>query len=260
MRLSGKVALVTGGASGIGRSTALTFAREGATVVVADLNLAGAEETVQRLDGKGSAEQLNVADEAAWIAAFDRVLVKYGRLDILVNCAGIGWAGNFEDMPIDAWNAMVAVNLTGVMIGCKHGVRAMRQAGNGGSIVNISSVGGLVGGDDIAGYCATKGGVTLLTKSVALHCARYQTGIRCNSIHPTYVDTEMLDPVAAAFPNRQVLLDGMASGIPMGRVAVPQDIADAILFLASEEASLVSGHSMVVDGAQLAGIPSRHTV
>ena len=135
----------------------------------------------------------------------------------------------------------------------------MRQAGKGGSIINISSIAGLVGGDDIAGYSATKGGVTMLTKSVALHCCKYGTGIRCNSVHPTYVDSEMLDPVAAAFPSREAMIAGMASAVPMGRIAVPQDIANACLYLASDESAMVNGASLVVDGAQLAGLSSRHT-
>lgn len=258
-RLDGKVAIVTGGASGIGRATALNFVAEGATVVAADLNLEGAEETARRAGGNCLARSLDVSSEAAWAALVDEVLEACGRLDVLVNGAGIGWAGNFEEMPLDAWNAMLSVNLTGVMLGCQQGIRAMRKAGNGGSIINISSIGGLVGGEDIGGYCASKGGVTLLTKSVALHCARYKTGIRCNSVHPTYVDTEMLDPVADAIGDRDAMIQAMAALVPIGRVAKPEDIAAMNLFLASDEAAMVSGAQMVVDGAQLAGLPSAHS-
>ncbi|HEY8352589.1 MAG TPA: SDR family oxidoreductase, partial [Sphingomonadales bacterium] len=201
--------------------------------------------------------RLDVSNPAAWDALAAEVLNRFNRFDVLVNGAGIGWAGRFEDMPLDAWNAMVAVNLTGVMLGCQVAVKAMKTAGNGGAIVNISSVGGLVGGEDIVGYCATKGGVTLLTKSVALYCAK--DGIRCNSVHPTYVDTEMLDPVAAAFGSREAMLKGMAAEVPMGRVARPEDVAGAILYLASDDAAMVSGSALLVDGAQLAGLPARHT-
>jgi NAD(P)-dependent dehydrogenase (short-subunit alcohol dehydrogenase family) len=133
----------------------------------------------------------------------------------------------------------------------------MRTTSSKGSIVNVSSVAGLVGGDDIAGYSASKGGVTTLTKSVALHGAKY--GIRCNSVHPTYVDSEMLDDVAEKFPSRQAMLDGMASLVPLGRVAKPLDIAQAILFLASDESAMITGAPLIVDGGQLAGIPSRHS-
>lgn len=256
-RFDGKVAVVTGGASGIGRATALAFAREGAKVVVADINEAGAAETARRVGGQSFAFRLDVSNPAAWDALAAEVLNRFNRFDVLVNGAGIGWAGRFEDMPLDAWNAMVAVNLTGVMLGCQVAVKAMKTAGNGGAIVNISSVGGLVGGEDIVGYCATKGGVTLLTKSVALYCAK--AGIRCNSVHPTYVDTEMLDPVAAAFGSREAMLKGMAAEVPMGRVARPEDVAGAILYLASDDAAMVSGSALLVDGAQLAGLPARHT-
>jgi NAD(P)-dependent dehydrogenase (short-subunit alcohol dehydrogenase family) len=258
-RLEGRVAIVTGGASGIGRATCKTFAREGATVVVADINKAGAEATASAIGAAASAHAIDVADELAWRELIGVSIERLGRLDILVNCAGIGRAGNFEDLTMEDWTAQVDVNLTGVFLGCKHGVKAMRAAGNGGSIINISSIAGLVGGDDIAGYSATKGGVTMLTKSVALHCAKHRTGIRCNSVHPTYVDSEMLDPVAAMFPSREAMLAGMAEAVPMGRVAIPQDIANACLFLASDESSLISGSSILVDGAQLAGLPSRHT-
>lgn len=258
-RLAGKVAIVTGGASGIGRATCALFTAEGARVLVADINEMGANATVKLLGDASGAHKLDVASEPAWQGLMAKCLELHKRLDVLVNCAGIGRAGNFEDLSLEDWDAQVAVNLTGVFLGCKHGVKAMRQAGNGGSIVNISSIAGLVGGDDIAGYSATKGGVTTLTKSVALHCAKYRTGIRCNSVHPTYVDSEMLDPVAAMFPSREAMLDGMAEAVPVGRVAKPLDIARACLFLASDESEMVSGSSLLVDGAQLAGLASKHT-
>ncbi len=256
-RLEGKAAIVTGGASGIGRATCKLFAQEGANVIVADLDMDGAQATVEAIGAAACPYTLDVTKEEAWEGLMAGGLGVGGNLDILVNCAGIGRAGDFEELSLEDWNAMVAVNLTGVFLGCKHGVRAMRQAGNGGSIVNISSIAGLVGGDDIAGYSATKGGVTMLTKSVALHGARF--GIRCNSVHPTYVDSEMLDPVAEAFPDRETMLAGMAKLVPLGRVATPQDIANAILFLASDEAAIVTGSALLADGGQLAGLPSAHT-
>jgi len=256
-RLEGKVAIVTGGASGIGRATCELFAKEGAVVIVADIDLDGAHATAESIGSAATAFDLDVSSEAAWERLFAHCLETQNRTDILVNCAGTGRAGNFEDLSLEDWNAMVAVNLTGVFLGCKHGVKTMRQAGNGGSIVNISSIAGLVGGEDIAGYSATKGGVTMLTKSVALHGAPY--GVRCNSIHPTYVDSEMLDPVAEMFPDRETMLAGMAELVPLGRVAVPKDIAYTILFLASEESAMVTGSALIADGGQLAGLPSKHS-
>ena len=136
----------------------------------------------------------------------------------------------------------------------------MSQSTDPGAIVNLSSIAGLVGGEDIAGYSASKGGVTMLTKSVALYCAGKGYNIRCNSIHPTYVDTEMLDPIVEAFDSRQVMLDGMASQVPIGRVAVPADIASAIVFLCTRDASMITGHQMVIDGGQLAGLPAQHSI
>jgi len=183
----------------------------------------------------------------------------FGGLDILVNSAGIGFTGDFEDMALGHWNAMISVNLTGTFLGCQKAIKLMKKSGKPAAIANISSLGGLVGGEDIAGYCASKGGVTLLTKSVALYCAGKGYNIRCNSIHPTYVDTEMLDPVADAFGSRKVMLDGMASQVPIGRVAKPEDIASAILYLCSAEASMVTGHQMVIDGGQMAGMPAQHS-
>lgn len=258
-RLSGKTAIVTGAASGIGRATAMLFAAEGAQVLIVDVNGAGAAETLKSVGSGASAHKVDVTSEPAWQKLMAMCLDQHGRLDVLVNCAGIGRAGNFEELSLDDWDMQIAVNLTGVFLGCKHGVKAMRAAGNGGSIINISSIAGLVGGDDIAGYSASKGGVTTLTKSIALHCAKYRTGIRCNSIHPTYVDSEMLDPVAETFPSREAMLAGMAEAVPMGRVATPLDIAKACLFLASDESSMISGSPLLVDGAQLAGMASKHT-
>ena len=253
-RLKEKIAIVTGGASGIGRATCQLFAREGAKVIVADLQEEKARAIAE--DCGGEAYFLDVSQEDQWRELVDHCLNQYSKLDILINCAGVGRAGDFEDLSTDDWNAMVAVNLNGVFFGCKHTVSAMRKSDAKGSIINVSSVAGVVGGEDIAGYSATKGGVTMLTKSVALHAAKY--GIRCNSIHPTYVDSEMLDDVAERFPSRQAMLDGMASLVPLGRVAKPIDIAQAVLFLASDESSMITGSPLLVDGGQLAGLPSRH--
>lgn len=259
-RLDNKVALVTGGSSGIGRETCKVLASEGAKILVADLNESGGAQTVASIATDARFQHLDVTDEASWERGIATALDTYGALDILVNSAGIGFSGDFEDTSLEAWNALMNVNLTGVFLGCKHAVQAMKKAGRGGSIINLSSVAGLVGGEDIAAYSASKGGVTMLTKSVALSCAGRGFNIRCNSVHPTYVDTEMLDPIAELFGGRDAMRAGMAQSVPMGRLATPRDIADAILFLASDESSLMTGSAMVVDGGTTAGLPSRHTV
>lgn len=256
-RLKGKRALVTGGASGIGRAACNTLAGEGARVMVADIDATGCAKTVADIGDMAASVSLDVTDESQWQAAAAETTAAFGGLDILVNCAGIGFSGDFWDTTLEDWNRIIAVNLTGTFLGCKHVINAMRDSG-GGSIVNISSIAGVLGGEDIAAYSATKGGVTMLTKSVALNCAGKGLNIRCNSIHPTYVDSEMLDPVADMFGSRETMLAGMAELVPLGRVAVPQDVANMILFLASDESAMVTGSAILLDGGQTAGLPSRH--
>lgn len=253
------MALVTGGASGIGRETCKLFAAEGARVLVADVNESGGEETVASIGDAARFLHLDVSNEEKWVQAVATAEGTFGGLDVLVNSAGVGFSGDFEDTSLDEWNGLMSVNLTGVFLGCKHAVRAMKNSG-GGAIVNLSSIAGLVGGEDIAAYSASKGGVTMLSKSVALSCAGRGLNIRCNSVHPTYVDTEMLDPIAELFGGRDAMLAGMAESVPLGRLATARDIANAILFLVSDESSMVTGSAMVVDGGQTAGLSARHTV
>lgn len=258
-RFRGKTVFVTGGASGIGRATARRFVAEDARVIIADINEEQARTIAAELGGNAMAMRVDVSSEPAWEQAMQDTLAWAGRLDIMCNIAGIGRGGNIEEITLEDWNAMIAVNLTGTMLGCKHGVRTIASSGGNGAIINMSSIGGLVGPADIAGYNATKGGVTILTKSVALHCAQRRYPIRCVSIHPTYVDSEMLDPVAAAAGvTRQSLTAAMAQQVPIGRVATPDDVASAVLFAASDEASMISGSGIIVDGAQLAGPPGAH--
>ena len=256
-RVGGKVALVTGAGSGIGRATCALLHAEGAVVIAADINRQQGEKTVASLSSRSAFFRLDVADESQWQEATGRCLADQGGLDVLVNCAGIGISGPFEETTLEDWNRIMAVNLTGVFLGCKHGVKTMMAAGRGGSIVNISSVAGLVGGEDIAAYSASKGGVTLLTKSIALACAR--RGIRCNSIHPTYVDTGMLDPIAELYGDRDAMRSAMAENVPLGRLASASDIAAAVLYLASDESAMVTGSALLVDGGTTAGLPSRHS-
>lgn len=255
-RFKDKIAIVTGAASGIGRETAIQLAKEGCHVIVADINLVMAEKIAKELETESISFKLDVSLEDGWEDVMKCATESFGGLDILINNAGIGITGDFEDMPLTDWDAMISVNLTGTFLGCQKAIKLMKKTGNPGVIINISSVGGLAGGEDVAGYCATKGGVTLLTKSVALYCAGKGYDIRCNSIHPTVVDTAMLNPIADASGSREAMLKHMASLVPVGRVAKPSDISSAILFLCSSDASMVTGHQMVIDGAQMAGIRS----
>jgi NAD(P)-dependent dehydrogenase (short-subunit alcohol dehydrogenase family) len=246
-RVQDKVALVTGGASGIGLATAKLFVAEGASVVVADRDVAASTAAVAELGQCASFHRLDVTREDEWVAVTDAVARDFGRIDILVNNAGVVLFKDIEATTLDAWRDLMAVNLDGVFLGCKHAVRVMKGRG-GGSIVNLSSVAGLIGSGNLAAYCASKGGVRLLTKSVALHCARKGYNIRCNSVHPSFAETPMLRTMIAAARNPEKLAAGFASAAPLGRLAQPIEIARAILFLASDESAFTTGAEFVVDG------------
>ncbi len=258
-RVESKVAIVSGGASGIGRETCKTLAREGAKTIVADINTEGAQKVAADIGDNAIALALDVAKEDQWQHCVAECIRRFGRLDIVVNGAGIGFSGNFEETSIEQWQMTLDVNLTGTMLGCKYGIKGIKANDRGGSIINISSLGGLVGAPDIADYCASKGGVTLLTKSVALHCTQHKLNIRCNSVHPTYVDSEMLDPIAEMFGSREAMVSAMAQEVPIGRIAQTQDIANAILFLASDESAMITGSPLIIDGGQLAGVYGQHS-
>jgi NAD(P)-dependent dehydrogenase (short-subunit alcohol dehydrogenase family) len=246
-RVQDKVALVTGGASGIGLATAQLLADEGARVVIGDIDGAAGERAAAALGGRGAFQAFNVTEEAQWIAATDAIVRDHGRLDILVNNAGVALSQDFESTTLDDWRRLMAVNLDGVFLGCKHAVRVMKDRG-GGAIVNLSSVAGLIGDPRLAAYCASKGGVRLLTKSVALHCARRGYDIRCNSVHPSFVETPMLDRMLARARDPARARAGYAAAAPLGRIAQPNDVARMILFLVSDESAFSTGAEFVVDG------------
>ncbi len=245
-RLSGKVALVTGAASGLGRATAILFAREGARVACSDIDLAGARNTAETCGSDAIALAQDVTDEARWRAVIADVETRLGALHILVNNAGIGLPGSIESTPSEDWRRVHAVDLDSVFYGCRAVLGAMRRAGTG-AIVNVSSIAGIVADGNLAAYCSAKAAVRHLTKSVALHCARNRDPIRCNSVHPAFIDTPLLD---AAIPHlsREELLARLAAGNPMGCVGEPDDVAHAILYLASDEAKFVTGAELVIDG------------
>jgi 3(or 17)beta-hydroxysteroid dehydrogenase len=246
-RVQGKVALVTGAASGIGFTTAKLLMEEGARVVVADRDKVRSESAVAALDRRVSFHALDVTREEEWIAATDGVVAEFGRLDILVNCAGVVLFKDIEATALDEWRDLMAVNLDGTFLGCKHAVRVMKDRG-GGSIINMSSVAGIIGHGALAAYCASKGGVRLLTKSVALHCARRGYNIRCNSVHPSFVETPMLRSMIAAARNPEKMEANCIAAAPLGRLAQPSEISRMILFLASDESAFTTGAELVVDG------------
>ena len=245
-RVEGKVALVTGAASGIGRATALMLGREGAKVAVTDIDAGGGEATARDIGAAAIFVAHDVTDEAAWIAAVGRTLEAFGGLHVLVNCAGIGFRGDIEETSLDEWRRVHAVDLDSVFLGCKHVIQAMKGSG-GGSIVNISSVSGIIAGHNLSAYNSAKAGVRLLTKSVALHCARKGFGVRCNSVHPAFVDTPILDGILARL-GRDEGIAKLARQVPLGRIGEPDDVAWGVLYLASDESRFVTGSELVIDG------------
>ncbi len=251
-RLKDKIALITGGASGIGRETARLFAAEGATVVIGDLDESRGKSVAAQLGSRYL--QLDVTREVDWAAARDELIGAYGRLDVLVNSAGISCNGDTIDGPVNIWHRTMAVNATGTYLGCRTAVAMMRAERNVGAIVNICSFYGNIAGDDVIAYAASKGAVRQLTKGVALACAAAGLPIRCNSVHPTFVDSELIQGFADAIGGREAMLTALTPLIPMRRLARPEDVARAILFLASDEAAMTNGAGLPVDGAMLAGI------
>lgn len=252
-RVEGKIALVTGAASviGIGFAIAAALAREGATVVLTDIADGAVAERATDLRAQGLdaiALRHDVADEASWRDVLDRVLAERGALDILVNNAGIAILVPIEQLTAADFRRLVEVNLTGAFLGCKLVAEQMRTHRKGGSIVNISSVSGLVGIAGTAGYGATKGGMRIMTKGIAIETAK--DGIRCNSVHPGAIWTEIQHAAIAKSPESFGQIEQL---IPLGRIGDPADIAAAVLYLASDESRYVTGAELAVDGGLTAG-------
>ena len=249
MRLEGKVALISGGARGQGAVEAKLFAREGAKVVFGDiLDESGkqVEAEIHEAGGEAAYVHLDVTREDDWRTAVNTAIDRYGKLDILVNNAGILIRKGIEDTTEEDWDRIMGVNAKGAFLGTKHSIPAMRQAG-GGSIVNISSTAGLVASPSgSASYTASKGAVRLLTKSTAVQYAK--EGIRCNSIHPGPIDTDMIQETLTDTAK----LEERMQRLPMGRVGTADEIAYGVLYLASEEASFVTGSELVIDGGTTA--------
>jgi NAD(P)-dependent dehydrogenase (short-subunit alcohol dehydrogenase family) len=243
-RLAGKTALITGAASGIGRATAKLFRAEGAKVAATDRNEAGLQDLKPDVD---LVLLQDVTDEARWRQVVDATVAAFGRLDILVNSAGIGTKGNIETETLADWRRVHAVNAEGTFLGCREAVRAMKETG-GGSIVNLSSVAGIIGDAQTIAYCASKGAVRLLTKSAALHCGRSGYKIRVNSVHPSFADTPMVQGLIASSRNPERTREGLARAAPLGRLGRAEEVAAAILYLASDESAFTTGTELIVDG------------
>jgi NAD(P)-dependent dehydrogenase (short-subunit alcohol dehydrogenase family) len=259
-QVAGKVALVTGGASGIGEACCETLAREGAKVVVTDLDETGGGDVVERIKKAGGEAMFlaqDVTDEARWQPVIDATLKAYGRLDVLVANAGIGIMTPIVDMTLADWRRQQAINLDGVFLTVKYGIPAMRKSG-GGSIIMMSSVAGLRGAPMLAAYSATKGGVRLFAKSVALECAAAGDKIRVNSVHPGIIATPIWGKIPTgargAGHNQPINPRERVPGVvPLARVGEAQDIANGVLFLASDQSSYVTGTELVIDGGMMSG-------
>jgi 3(or 17)beta-hydroxysteroid dehydrogenase len=234
-RLKDKVVLVTGAAGAIGGAIANAVSAEGGVALTTDL------------PGRAKVSHaLDVTSEDDWTRVIAAIEQNDGRLDGLVNAAGIVAIGTVEDTDFATWRRVLAINLDGTFLGCKYGMRLLRRGG--GSIVNISSVSGLVGGHNLAAYNASKGGVRLLTKSVALHGARQKPPVRCNSVHPAFIEGPMADGMIAQFRDPARARDKLAASVPLGRFGTPAEVAELCVYLLADESAFVTGAEFVIDG------------
>jgi NAD(P)-dependent dehydrogenase (short-subunit alcohol dehydrogenase family) len=241
-RLGGKIALVTGGASGLGDAIVRRFVAEGARVVIADIDEATGQALVAELGDATRFQKLDVSSEQDWADA----LANCDRIDILVNNAGITTHGSIEDLSLAQFRHEFDIDVVGVFLGCKLVIPLMKQ--HGGSVINMSSMCGVRAQHDLAGYNMAKAAVTHLTKSVALHYAKQGYGMRCNSIHPGAIHTPILEKVMAQVADGQALYDGWVAGHPIGRLGKPEEIAAMAVYLASDDAAFTTGAEFRVDG------------
>ena len=251
-RVAGKVALVTGAASGLGAESARRLAREGAAVMLTDLGVEagqGVTDEILAAGGKAAFLAQDVMDEARWAEVVDATVERFGGLDVLVNSAGVGEGQPILEATLEGWRRTVGINLDGTFLGVRQAAPVMVAAGRG-SIINISSILGKVGMPGASAYCASKGGVALFTKAVALELAG--AGVRVNSVHPGFIETPMVLGAFRRSDNENEMRDMIVSRHALGRLGVPREIADAIVFLASDESSFMTGSELVIDGGYTA--------
>jgi NAD(P)-dependent dehydrogenase (short-subunit alcohol dehydrogenase family) len=234
-RLQDKIVLITGAAGAVGKAVADALSAEGARAITSDLP-----------GRQGAAYALDVTQELDWLRVIAEIGRTHGRLDGLVNAAGIASLGHIEDTDFDTWRQVMAVNLDGTFLGCKHGLALLKQ--RGGSIVNLSSVAGLIGGHNLAAYNASKGGVRLLSKSVALHGARLNPQVRCNSVHPAFLEGPMVDLMLKETSFPDAARARITRDIPLGRLGTAAEVASMCVYLLSDESRFVTGAEFVIDG------------
>jgi NAD(P)-dependent dehydrogenase (short-subunit alcohol dehydrogenase family) len=250
-RLAGKKALVTGAGQGIGAATAAALAAEGAQVLVTDRNEAAVRECAATINAQigeevAFAARHDVTSEDDWLAALEIARATLGGLSVLVNNAGIVITGSVEDLSLDDWHRGMAVNTNSVFLGCKHALPLLRES-QPGSIINLSSIAGLIASHNFANYNASKAAVWLLSKSVALHCARQGWDIRCNSLHPTFIRTPILNDLVGE-RDQATIFAKLAKQVPLGRLGEAEEVAHAIVYLASDESRFMTGAELKLDG------------
>ncbi len=253
-RMKGKAALVTGAAKGLGEATAAMLAREGARVMLTDVDESGVKAAAERIvksGGDASFLAHDVSSEDDWRRVMAETMRRFGQLDALVNNAGVALGESVERTTLEQWRWLLSINLDGVFLGTRFAIEAMKPARRG-SIINLSSIEGLVGDPNLAAYNASKGGVRLFTKSAALHCARSGYNIRVNSVHPGYILTPMVEGYAEASGDASTAKSALAALHPLGHIGEPNDIAYGILYLASDESKFVTGAELVIDGGYTA--------
>ena len=249
-RVEGKVAIVTGAASGLGLASSKKMIQEGARVILTDINQEGLNDIKEHLkdfsETQYSTEYLDVTSEESWQEIIEKVELEYGKINILINSAGISLGSDIVSTDFEVWKKVHQVNLDSVFLGCKYAIPKIAAYGPG-SIINLSSISGIVAGWNTAAYNSSKAGVRLLTKSVALYCAKKGYDVRCNSIHPAFVNTPILDPIKQAFGDDEAVRK-LARQIPMNKIGDTDDVAYAVLYLASDESKFMTGSEIILDG------------
>jgi len=250
-RVAGKKAFITGAAQGLGAAIARRLCEEGAAVALADINLEGVntlEASLNRDFGPGVAfaYAMDVTEESQWTFALEEADAAMGGISVLVNNAGLSRGGDIESLSLEDWKTVMSVNVDSVFLGTKHALKYLR-ANQPGSIINISSIAGLIAGHNSPAYNASKAAVWLLSKGIALHCAKQGLNVRSNSVHPTFIDTPILDPLRQRF-GKEVAEAKLARQVPLGRIGEPIDIANAVLYLASDESKFMTGAELKLDG------------
>jgi len=249
-RVEGKVAIITGAASGLGYAAAVKLMSEGAKVMLSDINEEMLSTMPERLKDFSETQfgtfVHDVTNEQAWMDLIEKTENEFGKINILINSAGISLGADIVSTEFDVWKKVHQVNLDSVFLGCKYAIPVMSKSGQG-SIINISSISGIVAGWNTAAYNSSKAGVRLLSKSVALYCAKKGYDIRCNSVHPAFVNTPILDPIKQAFGAEEAVAK-LSRQIPMNKIGDTDDVSYAILYLASDESKFMTGTEIVLDG------------